>query len=217
MEVTEAPVPEASLLPQAGVPEDLASVPVLPPMITNKGHELPLFWELLNDIDRDTYIRIRSAFASPVCKHRRNNSTKINGEILNTVKSFVLRSDEDDWKRSLVCGICWMPDMIAINTRQLRLLLSKCKSSINALFVGLGYTTIPTSSDFAASLVKVFPNLKDNFAELRKWTPRIPAIGAQTVGVPVPLPVPIPDEMDVQQLPVVTEEPLPPISELKKQ
>lgn len=220
MDVTpEAPPHDACLLQssQTVIPDDIAAVGVVTPA---KGQELPLYWELLSELDRATYTRIRVAFASPVCKHRRNSSTKINGEILNSVKSFVIRSDEDDWKRALVCGICWMPDMIAINTRQLRLLLSKCKSSINALFLNLGYTTIPTNNDFATSLVRVFPNLKDNFAELRKWTPRIPAINAQAVGVPVPLPVPLPEEMDLthdaQQLQIVAEEPLPQISDMKK-
>lgn len=215
----EAQIPDAALLiPTQGMAaEDLGQISM---PAGGKKFEMPAYWDLLNELDRDHYTRIRMAFASPVCKHRRNHSTKINGEIINTVKSFVVRNDDDDWKRALVCGICWMPDMIAVNTRQLRILLSKCKSSINALFLNLGYTTMQTNNDYATSLVRVFPNLKDNFAELRRWTPRIPITG-QSIGVPVPLPVSLPDDMDgvqpdEQQLPVVTEEPLPPITDLKK-
>jgi hypothetical protein len=71
-----------------------------------------------------------------------------------------------------VCGICWIPDGIAINTRQLRLLVGKCKSSINAMFQNIGYATIPTTRDYGTTLVELLPVLKDNFSELRKWTVR---------------------------------------------
>jgi hypothetical protein len=58
---------------------------------------------------------------------------RINQNILTTVRNFVMWNETDDWKRALVCGICWLNADIAINTRQLRLLLSKCKSSINSM------------------------------------------------------------------------------------
>lgn len=190
--------------------------------------ELPLFWELLNDIDRDSYVRMRIALSSPACKHRRHHSVEINGEILNSVRNFVVRGDGDDWKRALVCGICWMPEAVAVNTRQLRLLLSKCKSSINTLFQNLGYSTIPASSEFTGSLVRVFPLLKDNFAELRKWTPRIvgavpgrPIKGEKIAEPPMGqlaqvdiLPI---EQMAPVEIPITTEEPLPPVTDEKKE
>jgi hypothetical protein len=68
--------------------------------------------------------------------------------------------------------MCWIHDGIAINTRQLRLLVGKCKSTINAMFQSIGYATIPSARDYANTLVEIFPVLKDNFAELRRWTVR---------------------------------------------
>lgn len=134
----------------------------------------PMFWGLLNDQDRDALENMRRSLGSPACRHRRHNSVKINAEIMNMIKSFIVRHDSQDPTRALVCGICWLPDGIAINTRQLRLLLGKCKSSINALFQSLGYATTPVASDFVALLSRMFPLLKDNPTELRKWTVRVP-------------------------------------------
>jgi hypothetical protein len=134
--------------------------------------ELPLYWNLLTDLDRATYLSIRQAFSSSSCKHRRHHATDVNREILASLRAFVVRGDPDDWKRALVCGICWLADFIAINTRQLRLLIGKCKSSINSMLQNIGYVTIPTARDRAVALVDFFPILKDNFPELRKWTMR---------------------------------------------
>lgn len=142
-------------------------------MSSKEGDKIPMYWPILSDTDKESYSRMRIAFLSPACKHRRHHSTEINMEIVNTIKNYVARQDPDDWKRALVCGICWLPNAIAINTRQLRLLLSKCKSSINALFQNMGYVTMPTTSDYAGSLSKYFPILRDNYAELRKWTIRL--------------------------------------------
>lgn len=142
---------------------------------TSQAQQMPLFWEYLNEQDKEDYLKMRTALSSPACKHRRHHSSELNREIVNTIKNYVIRNDGDDWRRALVSGIVWLPNAIAINTRQLRLLLSKCKSSINALFQHMGYVTIPTTNDYSSSLVSVFPLLKDNFNELRKWTIRLVA------------------------------------------
>ena len=196
-----APLPTTEIQPEEPSPRP-------PPAVNNKAKQ-PEFLELLNEADRREFEHIRAALASPACKHRRHHSKEINSEILNRIRQFVVRNDGDDWKRALVCGICWMPDGIVVNTWQLRLLLSKCKSSINALFQNLGYVTVPTSNEFASQLVHIFPIIKDNFAELRKWTPRM-------LRGPTPQVVAVPAE-DVDTLETVpVDEPLPPI-EVKKE
>ena len=212
--------PEVSappLLPSAPAPvaEGIAPAPVPPPP------NQPQFWEYMNEADREAFNHMRTALSSPACKHRRHHSTELNHEILNWIKKFVVRNDQDDWRRALVCGICWMPDGIAINTRQLRILLSKCKSSINALFQNLGYHTIPASNEFASSLVRIFPNLKDNFPELRKWTPRIAGDPVRPAKKRAPIE---PVQAAIAEIPTEVEpplnqadEPLPPLSETKKE
>ena len=134
---------------------------------------LPMYWEILNENDQQQYITIRNTLSSSACKHRRHHSNEINQEIVSTLKAFIFHDEVDRWKRSLVCGICWLDGALAINTRQLRLLLTKCKSSINAMFQNIGYMTVPTNSEYAGSLSTFFPIIKDNFVELRKWTIRL--------------------------------------------
>jgi hypothetical protein len=146
--------------------------------------QLPLYWALLSDTNKGEYLAMRQALSSSACKHRRNHSKEINQDIVTTIRSFVMRNDADDWKRGLVCGICWLDADIAINTRQLRLLLSKCKSSINAMFQAIGYSTVPTTNDFAGALATLFPVIKDNFGELRKWTIRSAKVGDVTIQIP---------------------------------
>jgi hypothetical protein len=40
------------------------------------------------------------------------------------------------------------------------------------MFHNIGYATIPTARDYGPTLVELLPVLKDNVAELRKWTVR---------------------------------------------
>jgi hypothetical protein len=146
--------------------------------------QFPHYWELLNDADKLSYLTMRQALSSSVCKHRRNHSNEISQEIIGSLHAFVMRNDADDWRRGLVCGICWLNGGIAINTRQLRILLSRCKSSINAMFQNIGYVAVPTTNDYATALSGFFPTIKDNFGELRQWTIR--AIKPSSIGPGIP-------------------------------
>lgn len=154
------------------MPDHLTSARMEVPTLEAQN-PLPNYWELISDDDKCAYIYLRKALAAPTCKNRRNRSIETFSEIIDQIKSFVVRNDGDDWKRSLVCGICWLKgSSIAINTRQLRLIVAKCKSSINGSFQLLGYGSVPTGAESSSSLIKYFPFLKDNFAVLRQWTVR---------------------------------------------
>ena len=132
----------------------------------------PQFIKLLSDADVAAYNKLRSDLSSPNCRNRRNKRLETFGEMLNSIQSFAIRKDDDDWKRCLVCGVLWLTNGIAINTRQLRLLINKCKSSINGSLQKLGYTTSLGRTESAAAMVSVWPLLRENNAELRKWTVR---------------------------------------------
>lgn len=62
--------------------------------------------------------------------------------------------------------------LIAINIRQLGILLSKSKSSINGAFSKMKYTTIPTRGQDQELLLQSLPYLNGKYFEMRLWTIR---------------------------------------------
>lgn len=130
------------------------------------------FFSELSEADQHTYETLRQYLAEPINKNKRNKSVETFAANLQAIKNFVVRGDADDWKRAYVCGICWIGDAIAINTRNLRVLTAKCKSSINGLFQSMGYGTAPQGSETGAAVVHYFPVLRGNYTESRQWTVR---------------------------------------------
>lgn len=140
------------------------------------GHEeseqVPAFMEMLSDKDKAAYMEIQADLAAPSHRYNRHKRIATFTEMLDTIKSFCIQGNDDDWKRSLVCGIAWLGNDIAINTRQLRVLLGKSKSSINGALAKMGYETIPSKNQDSTALQEAIPFLKGNFAENRQWTVR---------------------------------------------
>lgn len=118
------------------------------------------------------YEAMKKQLEEPIHKNRRNKSTELFGDVIDSIKRYVMRGDADEWKRAFVCGICWIQDTVAINTRHLRLLVVKCKSSINNYFKNMNYGTVPATSEAGTALAKYFPFLKDNYQEMRQWSVR---------------------------------------------
>lgn len=141
-------------------------------MLDNSGKQIPNYFDQLTEEEKKEYIGIRQRFSLPGCKNRRNKSNETFLDIIKTIKNFVDRNPEREIERSLVCGIVWLDNGIAINTHQLSLITNKCKSSINGSFQALGYGTTPTGTESSTELVSKFSFMKKNFAELRQWTVR---------------------------------------------
>lgn len=140
--------------------------------IDDDAFPAPRYWDLLSDVDKNDYKRMRATLSSPSCKNRRNHSIETFREVIGTIHAYVFKSEEDQWQRALAAGMVWLADSIAINTHQLRLLTSKCKSSINGSFQALGYSTIPSGAESCSELIDRYSFMKNNFSELRQWTIR---------------------------------------------
>lgn len=137
--------------------------------------ELPQFFELLNKEDKKQYLFMQLTLSSPVCKNRRNHSTQTFDLILQMIKNYAVRNDCDDWKRCIVCGIFWLENnQIAVNSKQLCVLLSKCKSSINGSLQALHYYKIANNLDHVKQFVKTIQMIQTHpmLIELRQWTIR---------------------------------------------
>jgi hypothetical protein len=124
--------------------------------------------------DRACYTELRLSFSDPARKSGRSRNWQTFTDILGVVRSFVVQHTVDDWRRAVVSGIYWFPDntTVAVNIRQLGLLIAKCKSSINGAFQQLGFGIPRTGGDPAAELRRNLPFFSDNFGELKQWTIR---------------------------------------------
>lgn len=149
------------------------------------GKYKPKFFSMLDDHDQQRYETLRAALSSHICRNRRGKRLETFAEMLNTIRQFCVRGDENDWRRCLVCGVCWVPNGIAVNTRQLGILIDKCKSSINGSLQKMGYSTLQSRGDSAAAVSDAIPCLRDDFSELREWTVRL--FCAQTPQPALPL------------------------------
>ena len=132
----------------------------------------PTFFNLLDTDDQARYFELQHIISNSDKRYKRNKRIESLQEALDMIHNFCIRNNADDWKRCLVCGVCWMGQDIAINTRQLRLLIDKCKSSINGALSKMGYGTAPIKSVITAALLTYIPFLKGNFVEQRQWTVR---------------------------------------------
>lgn len=141
----------------------------------------PSYWQLLSDADRYQYGFLRAAMSSPSNKNQRNKRVETFSDSLEAIRAFAIRGDGNDWARCLVCGIAWLPDgSIAINTHQLRLLIFKCKSSINGSLLKMGYIHTLGRTETSDIISEYFSLIKDNTSEMRQWTIRTKDCGIIT-------------------------------------
>jgi hypothetical protein len=151
-------------------------------------------------------------FIQPLTRRASKDETATKFQItLARIQQYVVRNDDNDWKRSVNCGITWVGDAIAISTRQLSKLIGKCKSSINSGFRTLGYATVLTNLEHAALLTRVFPFMMDNSTELRQWTvrkttgtpPTIEPVEDMAIGqlvIPLASSIPVQDDLSQRSL-----------------
>ena len=134
--------------------------------------KVPLYWDLLSESDRVGYEALKAKFNEGGVRRNRGHRVETFDTMLDAIRAYAERNDGNDWKRYLVCGVCWMDNAIAINTRQLRLLVTKCKSSINGSLQKLGYVTNTSHTESGSLLFTRIPSLRDRFTEIRQWTIR---------------------------------------------
>lgn len=133
--------------------------------------QVPLFWELLSITDQDEYLKVRQSIAPKGTRIQRAKSISMFKNALNSIKLFVQKGEEDDWRRSIVCGIFWLnQDIVGINSSQLSFLMGKGKSSINEGFREIGFVTLRPSTEMTQILMSQFSIISKNKAEARKWS-----------------------------------------------
>jgi hypothetical protein len=132
----------------------------------------PHYFAILNESDQRDYSLLQERFLKATEQRHRGHRLDILSDILRVVREFAQRGDPDDWRRCCVCGVCYLPSGVAINSHQLHFLTGKCKSSINGALKMMGYTTLSARGDINPELVEALPNLKGKTHDLRLWSVR---------------------------------------------
>jgi hypothetical protein len=134
--------------------------------------ETPQYLDYLTESEREGYSQLRGFFDGFFT--RLPGFSKVSDhfqEAVDRINTFVVSEDSvATQRRSLVCGIIWCGDCIAINTRQLCLLLRKCKSSVNNGFQAIGYHRVTEDTEIAMALARAFPFMKSDLSQARQWT-----------------------------------------------
>ena len=146
-----------------------------------QSNETPQFIEFLSKEDKQKYYDLRKDLWNLENKFKRNKRLESLQKALDKIHDFCVQNDDNDWKRSIVCGVIWFDQGIAINTRQLKILINKCKSSINGALLKMGYTSSTTKGEGFDSLLRKIPYLRGNFVEQRMWTVR-----KKSIATPMP-------------------------------
>jgi hypothetical protein len=130
------------------------------------------FFDLLSDSNKKQYNKLKNVLSSSDFKHNRNKQIDTFYKMLDQIRSFCEKNDGEQWKKYLVCGICWLNGDIAVNTRRLRITIGKSKSTINCALAKMGYETLTLKRRDPKTLHNKIPFLKDNSMEERQWTVR---------------------------------------------
>jgi hypothetical protein len=146
----------------------------------------PTHWHLLSSNDAQEYIRLANQFHATPGKSRKGARIESFSHSLNKIRRFIESDDEDHWKRSLACGIFFLPDCLALNIQQLCILIGKCKSSINGSLQQMGYTAQPQSPGLETSFLAQLPGQYREMNELKNWTIRRKPQSGGPFVVPVP-------------------------------
>ena len=135
----------------------------------------PTYWDILPNADRASYILLRQKINQENQNSKNsNNCITTFEEQLKMIREFAERKDMHDWKRFLVCGICWKGELLGVNTRQLRFLIKKCKSAINSSLQRMGYQVCHSNELKPWTVFSpMIPYINTNMSELRQWTIRI--------------------------------------------
>ncbi|OHS99603.1 hypothetical protein TRFO_33891 [Tritrichomonas foetus] len=133
---------------------------------------IPPNWKLLSPQDMKSYQELQSEFHKDVGKSRKGERLDTFLDKLNKIKMFIEKGDENDWKRSIVCGVFFLDSALAIQIQQLRMLLGRCKSSINGSLQALGYSAQSNIQSLEQKFLKMIPMQFRDASDLKKWTIR---------------------------------------------
>lgn len=175
------------------------SIPFSSPLLID-NHELPPHWQLLPSQDLQDYLLLKRQFFEKYgVKSKKGKRLDGCNEMLSEIRRYIEKSENNKWKRSIVCGVIFLQNSLAINIQQLRILIGKCKSSINGSFQQMGYVSSPPSKEIINGLLSIVPLFQNDSFELKKWTIRKliqSEVQSAKCSQPALLPIPVVSDSD---------------------
>jgi hypothetical protein len=134
---------------------------------------VPIYdWTQLSEDDRFEFCNLCSAFARDRMAPSLEGSCVAFPSELVRLLQYVDRCATNVESRAICAGILFLGPLICVNTRQLKAVMRRCKSSINSLLQRLGYFALRTHATTRLCLTKGLPTLAQDPGHLRQWTVR---------------------------------------------
>jgi hypothetical protein len=155
------------------------------------------FWTALSADDKRSYAALRAEF-----RDRKHTSTPDTPLVfrceIQSVMQFIGHSPIGRQDRSIVVGLAISGGIVAVNTRQLKTFIGRCKSSINGGFQQLGFDAVKTRLKAREWIIAILPSLELDQSSLRQWTVRVGRADR-------PLP-PVPGADEISARPFISED-----------
>jgi hypothetical protein len=144
----------------------------------------PLF-DLLMAHEKDEFYRLAQFFAYTDEKNKRNYGLPTFIHHLSVIHQFVVRGDQGDVVRGIVCGIEFTPFALLLNTGRLKRLMGRSKSCMNGCFQKLGYQVFKSARDIGSIFAQIYPRYSSshNFVG-RQWCIRRMTYAAAVCFIP---------------------------------
>lgn len=128
--------------------------------------------ESLSAEDGEYYMALQASFPETshlTARDRKNNSFR---KEVTQIIDFVDRRDEDREVRACATGLVKVGNLLCVNTRQLKKLIHRCKSSINNGLQHLGFTAVKLKPGDDRLLAAALPGIAHYPCIARQWTVR---------------------------------------------
>jgi hypothetical protein len=154
---------------------------------------LPPACESLAPEEQEAFRALQAEVGSDDLRYSRNCQLKTFAHALARVFRFCHMAPTNLPRRYRACGICEISSGFAVNTKALARILRKSKSSVNSMFVGIGFASAPPSDADIRELKSKIDCAEA--AVLRNWTVRRwKRPGATGSATDAEIPNPEPDE-----------------------
>ena len=129
-------------------------------------------WIVLSNEDKKTFKDLHLHFIKQQkenMKERKNNSFFTDIQCLIQYIEYTPLQKDD---RAICVGLACSGPFICVNTQQVKIILGRCKSSINNNFQQIGYESVKTKAKAHEAALTIIPALVNEQNTLRKWTVR---------------------------------------------